>query len=191
MLFTDCTEMVRVAACKRCIAERNGVCQKRHQRCMQKETSALVAEIVDLDRHSAAAAKQTTHLTTPSDIDTDSDSGEEEYQHWIRRELARVKREEAMRDPSAQLAARQVAAASCGPSVRPSVVLFCLQTTACCKWRPTGTCMLASLGLVGERVELRSLGTLCIKGSSTRQRQRRSPHVSSAMATSPASPRPP
>lgn len=98
---------------------------------MQKETSALVAEIVDLHRHSAAAAKLTTHLTTPSDIDTDSDSGEEEYQHWIRRELARVKREEAMRDPSAQLAARQHAAASSVPSVRPTGAVFSSQMAAC------------------------------------------------------------
>ena len=69
---------------------------------MQKETSAMVAEIVDIQRQSAAAAKASTHLTSPSDIDTDTDdeAAEDEYQAWTRRELARVKREEAMRDPA-------------------------------------------------------------------------------------------
>lgn len=72
---------------------------------LQKETSALVAEVVDLDNQMAAAARHGGQLNSPSDVDTASDPEEEEaeYERWKRRELARIKREEAMRDPSAKL----------------------------------------------------------------------------------------
>jgi hypothetical protein len=69
---------------------------------MQKETSELVAAIVDQEKQSAAT-KPYTHLNTASDIDTssDTDEEEEEYEKWKRRELERIKREEKMRDPTA------------------------------------------------------------------------------------------
>eukprot|EP00892_Ulva_mutabilis_P000569 jgi/Ulvmu1/10512/UM064_0050.1 len=63
----------------------------------------MVAEMVDQEKQ-AAASKQATHLNTPSDIDTDSDTDEEdaEYERWQRRELERIKREEAIRDPNSK-----------------------------------------------------------------------------------------
>lgn len=67
---------------------------------MQKETATMVAEMVDLEKQ-AATSKQATQLNTPSDIDTDSDTDEEdaEFERWQRRELERIKREKAIRDP--------------------------------------------------------------------------------------------
>ena len=82
----------------------------------------MVAQIVDQEKQSAAVAKASTHLMTASDIDTDTDEdlAEDEYQQWIRRELARVKREEMMRDPAAAKEAQERAAADApGPAVRP------------------------------------------------------------------------
>lgn len=69
---------------------------------MQKETNDIVAAIVDQEKESAAT-KPYTHLNTASDIDTDDDTDEEEqeFEQWKRRELDRIKREDAMRDPTA------------------------------------------------------------------------------------------
>ena len=51
---------------------------------LQKETSQMVAEIVDLQRAAAAAAaKETSHMMTPSDIDTDSDEDDEEVRRRV------------------------------------------------------------------------------------------------------------
>lgn len=71
---------------------------------LQKETAAIVAEMVDQEKQ-AATSKQATHMNTPSDIDTDSDTDEEdaEFERWQRRELERIKREEAIRDPNARI----------------------------------------------------------------------------------------
>lgn len=63
-----------------------------------KETSALVAQIVDAEKF-AEREKTEGPTNTPSDVDTDSDEDEEtEFNLWQRRELARLKREQAMRD---------------------------------------------------------------------------------------------
>jgi hypothetical protein len=71
---------------------------------------------VDTEKKADAAAKdQGEHMASPSDIDTsdDSDCAEEDYQLWMRREAARIRREESMRDPAAaRLAAEQRAAAA-------------------------------------------------------------------------------
>lgn len=89
---------------------------------MQKETAAIVAEMVDQEKQ-AASSKQATHLNTPSDIDTDSDTDEEdtEFERWQRRELERIKREEAIRDPNAKAEkateASQAAAQVCSTSL--------------------------------------------------------------------------
>lgn len=82
----------------------------------------MVAELVDLEKQTAAAAKRTEHLASPSDIDTsdDSDGAEEEYQKWMRREAARVKREEAMRDPAAARRAEEQRAAAAEAAAGPS-----------------------------------------------------------------------
>jgi hypothetical protein len=70
---------------------------------------------VDTEKKANAAAKdRDTHMASPSDIDTsdDSDTMDEEYQLWMRREAARIRREESMRDPAAaRLAAQQRATA--------------------------------------------------------------------------------
>jgi Microfibril-associated/Pre-mRNA processing len=57
--------------------------------------------MVDQEKQ-AAATKQSGHLNTASDIDTDSETDEEEteFEKWKRRELERIKREEAQRDPA-------------------------------------------------------------------------------------------
>lgn len=59
--------------------------------------------MVDLEKQ-AATSKQATHMNTPSDIDTDSDTDEEdtEFERWQRRELERIKHEEAIRDPNSK-----------------------------------------------------------------------------------------
>lgn len=95
----------------------------------------MVAEIVDAQRAAAAAAKASTHLASPSDIDTDTDdeAAEAEYQAWTRRELARVKREEAMRDPAAAAAAD---AALAGPTTIPGVRLLYNMSQAACPITP-------------------------------------------------------
>jgi Microfibril-associated/Pre-mRNA processing len=101
---------------------------------VQKETSALVAELVDLQRASAAAAaKESSHMMAPSDVDTDTDEDDEAaYTAWTRRELARIKREEAMRDPAAARAEEDAAAeAFARPAVRASPRLATLAWRTC------------------------------------------------------------
>lgn len=91
---------------------------------MQKETTDIVAAIVDQEKESAKT-KQYTHLNTASDIDTDDDTDEEEleFEQWKRRELDRIKREDSMRDPTAAKDTDDAAqtAAAVRPSCRTSV----------------------------------------------------------------------
>lgn len=91
---------------------------------LQKETATMIAEMVDQEKQ-AAASQQTAQLNAPSDIDTDSDTDEEdtEFERWQRRELDRIKREDALRDPSAKADDLKMAGASISQVLCATLIL--------------------------------------------------------------------
>jgi hypothetical protein len=55
------------------------------------------------------------------DTDTDTDEEDAEFERWKRRELERVRREEALRDATAKIERQQELAAISAQKVKPSL----------------------------------------------------------------------